>query len=152
MRFVCVVSMLAGGVLLAGGCATGAARYRIVVSNAASTAVSNVVVQADNTVLCRAGTLGARAEVRGEKIGAPTAGSAVVRWTPAGGEPLSKTLDLTPADPESFRGRIYLQIEEDPPDVRVFFLDRADGGRSDLPWNERQTWEAAPSIPGFNQN
>jgi len=152
MRLVRVLFLLTGGVLAAGGCATGGGRYRIVVSNTASAAISNVVVAAEETVLCRADTVGAREEIRGARIGGEKAGNATVRWTPAGGAPLFRTLDLRPEDPERFRGRIYLQIEDDPPNVRVFFLGRDEGGRSDLPWNERQTWEAAPSIPGFNQN
>ena len=136
--------------IVTGGCTTAGRRSCLIVANASDHQVSNVIVESDGFTHYTAASVDPHSEAHSERFKRKIVRTATIRWTPQGGDMVAHAVQLNPPSPETFRGRIYIQIQGNS-DVRVFFLEGSNTEEGVLPWPERQPWEGSPSIPGLNR-
>jgi len=135
---------------IGGGCITAGHTPFLIVANACSYTVTNVTVESEEAVLYAASSIDPHSAARKTRIEPNSPKTVRMRWTRQGGDMVTRTVQLDPPSPQTFRGRIYIQIETNS-EVRVFFLENTEPDEGVLPWTPREPWEGSPSIPGFNQ-
>ena len=136
--------------IVSAGCSTLRRTPRLIVSNASGYAVSNVTVQSDGFTHYTAPLIESHSVAPAEPFSRGRVRTATIQWTGQGGDLVARTVQLEPPSPETFRGRIYIQIETNS-NAKVFFLEDPDTERGVLPWTSRESWEGSPYIPGLSQ-
>jgi hypothetical protein len=135
---------------MAGGCFTARRSPYLIVANASEHTVSNVSVESGETTLYAVPSIDSHAAAHKQRFTPSSARTSRIRWTRQGGEIVTRTVQLDPPSSQTFRGRIFIQIEANS-HAKVFFLEDTDTEKGVLPWTARESWEGSPSIPGLNQ-
>ena len=132
--------------IVSGGCSTFRSTPRLIVSNASGYAVSNVIVESDGFTHYTAPSIDSHSAAPAEPFKRGRVRTATIRWTNQGGDVVARTVQLEPPAPETFRGKIYIQIETNS-NAKVFFMEGPDRDKGVLPWTSRESWEGSPYIP-----
>ncbi len=133
--------------LLAAGCRTVPRAARLTVANATGKRLTAVAVEVGGVSVLRADELRAGAETPPALLAGGAPARLVVRWRGTSGGEVVREAAPGETPPRRFAGTVYVRIRG-PGEVRVLLLSPAEP-ESDLPWNERQSWEGVLPMPGL---
>lgn len=131
----------------AASCRSSRSTNGITVANLSPTALHNVLITAHDQVLVSIPYLASQETATTQRHSGPLPQSVHVSWQQQ--ETHSQTVQIQPAAPNDFQGRIYYQIKS-PDDIRVFLLPATSAQNHSMPWGKPESWEGSISLPGMS--